>query len=200
MSCQSVSLSVYTVMWFYFMFSRWDPAKPCSHVLSVCLSCLSVCLFVCLSVCLFRLLCDSISCSLGETLLSPVVMCCLSVCQSVCLSRLLCDCILCYLGETLLSPLVMCGPHGLKFLQAVELRLPHCASVNPDSWSFALKSSDSPTGKGPTSLLPPPPLPSSLAYWLATNFLPFSVFWPLPNIIKSCEFCLNSGIVGQLIS
>ncbi|CAE1291025.1 TJP1 [Acanthosepion pharaonis] len=49
-------------------------------------------------------------------------------------------------GETLLSPLVMCGPHGLKFQQPVELRLPHCASVNPDSWSFALKSSDSPTG------------------------------------------------------
>lgn len=49
-------------------------------------------------------------------------------------------------GETLLSPLVMCGPHGLKFLQPVELRLPHCASVNPDSWSFALKSSDSPSG------------------------------------------------------
>ncbi|KAJ8311679.1 hypothetical protein KUTeg_011034 [Tegillarca granosa] len=49
-------------------------------------------------------------------------------------------------GETLLSPLVMCGPHGLKFLHPVELRLPHCASVNPDSWSFALKSSDSPTG------------------------------------------------------
>ncbi|XP_056002922.1 tight junction protein ZO-1-like isoform X20 [Ostrea edulis] len=49
-------------------------------------------------------------------------------------------------GETLLSPLVMCGPHGLKFLLPVELRLPHCASVNPDSWSFALKSSDSPTG------------------------------------------------------
>ncbi|XP_029649840.1 tight junction protein ZO-1 isoform X3 [Octopus sinensis] len=49
-------------------------------------------------------------------------------------------------GETLLSPLVMCGPHGLKFNQPVELRLPHCASVNPDSWSFALKSSDSPTG------------------------------------------------------
>ena len=42
----------------------------------------------------------------------------------------------------------MCGPHGLKFLQPVELRLPHCASVNPDSWSFALKSSDSPTGNG----------------------------------------------------
>lgn len=50
-------------------------------------------------------------------------------------------------GETLLSPLVMCGPHGLKFNQPVELRLPHCASVNPDSWSFALKSSDSPSGK-----------------------------------------------------
>ncbi len=49
-------------------------------------------------------------------------------------------------GETLLSPLVMCGPHGLKFLQPVELRLPHCASVNPESWSFALKSSDSPGG------------------------------------------------------
>ncbi|XP_064644896.1 tight junction protein ZO-1-like isoform X2 [Lineus longissimus] len=49
-------------------------------------------------------------------------------------------------GETLLSPLVMCGPHGLTFNQPVELRLPHCASVNPDSWSFSLKSSDSPTG------------------------------------------------------
>jgi len=51
-------------------------------------------------------------------------------------------------GETLLSPLVMCGPHGLKFLQPVELRLPHWASVNPESWSFALKSSDSPTSTG----------------------------------------------------
>lgn len=50
-------------------------------------------------------------------------------------------------GETLLSPLVMCGPHGLKFLQPVELQLPHCASVNPESWSFALKSSDSPSGQ-----------------------------------------------------
>ncbi|XP_050399487.2 tight junction protein ZO-1 isoform X3 [Patella vulgata] len=49
-------------------------------------------------------------------------------------------------GETLLSPLVMCGPHGLKFNQPVELKLPHCAAVNPDSWSFALKSSDSPSG------------------------------------------------------
>jgi len=50
-------------------------------------------------------------------------------------------------GETLLSPLVMCGPHGLKFLHPVELRLPHSASVNPESWSFALKSSDSPVGQ-----------------------------------------------------
>lgn len=49
-------------------------------------------------------------------------------------------------GETLLSPLVMCGPHGLKFLKAVELRLPHCASMTPDGWSFALKSSDSSSG------------------------------------------------------
>ncbi|XP_078031353.1 tight junction protein 1 isoform X8 [Epinephelus lanceolatus] len=49
-------------------------------------------------------------------------------------------------GETLLSPLVMCGPHGLKFLKPVELRLPHCASMTPDGWSFALKSSDSSSG------------------------------------------------------
>ncbi|XP_064470378.1 tight junction protein ZO-1-like [Ornithodoros turicata] len=50
-------------------------------------------------------------------------------------------------GETLLSPLVMCGPHGLKFDKPVELRLPHCAALNPESWSFALKSSDTPDGK-----------------------------------------------------
>ncbi|EPY80811.1 hypothetical protein CB1_000803006 [Camelus ferus] len=37
-------------------------------------------------------------------------------------------------GETLLSPLVMCGPHGLKFLKPVELRLPHCASMTPDGF------------------------------------------------------------------
>ncbi|RXM29156.1 Tight junction protein ZO-1 [Acipenser ruthenus] len=49
-------------------------------------------------------------------------------------------------GETLLSPLVMCGPHGLKFLKPVELRLPHCASMTPDGWSFALKSSDDSSG------------------------------------------------------
>lgn len=50
-------------------------------------------------------------------------------------------------GETLLSPLVMCGPHGTQFLKPVELRLPHCASMTPDGWSFALKSSDTPTGQ-----------------------------------------------------
>ncbi|RWS31853.1 tight junction protein ZO-1-like isoform X1 [Leptotrombidium deliense] len=51
------------------------------------------------------------------------------------------------IGETLLSPIVMCGPHGLNFEKPVELRLPHCASVNPESWSFALKSSDTTNGK-----------------------------------------------------
>lgn len=51
-----------------------------------------------------------------------------------------------FAGETLLSPLVMCGPHGLKFLKPVELRLPHCASMTPDGWSFALKSSDTSSG------------------------------------------------------
>ncbi|XP_061078815.1 tight junction protein ZO-1-like isoform X3 [Conger conger] len=53
-------------------------------------------------------------------------------------------------GETLLSPLVMCGPHGLKFQKPVELRLPHCASMTPDGWSFALKSSDSSSGTLPS--------------------------------------------------
>ena len=51
------------------------------------------------------------------------------------------------LGETLLSPTVMCGPHGLRFNIPIELRLPHCAIVNPESWSFALKSSDINNGK-----------------------------------------------------
>ncbi|XP_076812481.1 tight junction protein ZO-1-like isoform X3 [Clavelina lepadiformis] len=45
-------------------------------------------------------------------------------------------------GETLLSPLVMCGPHGLQFDHPVELRLPHCASMTSDGWSFALKTSN----------------------------------------------------------
>lgn len=52
-----------------------------------------------------------------------------------------------FAGETLLSPLVMCGPHGLQFKRPVELRLPHAASVSPNTWSFALKSSDTPTGQ-----------------------------------------------------
>ncbi|XP_067130585.1 tight junction protein ZO-1-like isoform X2 [Centruroides vittatus] len=50
-------------------------------------------------------------------------------------------------GETLLSPLVLCGPPGLKFGLPVELRLPHCVSIHPHNWSFALKSSDAPNGK-----------------------------------------------------
>ena len=50
-------------------------------------------------------------------------------------------------GETLLSPLVMCGPHGLKFQLPVELRLPHNASDNPDSWNFSLKSSNDTTSE-----------------------------------------------------
>ena len=57
------------------------------------------------------------------------------------------SCVCLALGETLLSPLVMCGPHGTQFLKPVELRLPHCASMTPDGWSFALKSSDTPTGR-----------------------------------------------------
>ncbi|XP_033100588.1 tight junction protein ZO-1-like isoform X2 [Anneissia japonica] len=52
-----------------------------------------------------------------------------------------------YKGETLLSPLVMCGPHNLKFLKPVELRLPHQTSMTPDGWSFNLKSSDTPAGQ-----------------------------------------------------
>lgn len=50
-------------------------------------------------------------------------------------------------GETLLSPLVMCGPQGVTFQKPVELRLPHCASANPESWSFALKSSEAHSGQ-----------------------------------------------------
>ena len=52
-----------------------------------------------------------------------------------------------FAGETLLSPLVMCGPHGLHFNLPVELKLPHAASVSPNTWSFALKSSDTPSGQ-----------------------------------------------------
>jgi tight junction protein 1 len=48
-------------------------------------------------------------------------------------------------GETLLSPLVMCGPHGLKFQLPVELKLPHHAAENADSWNLSLKSSSDAT-------------------------------------------------------
>ena len=44
--------------------------------------------------------------------------------------------------------MVMCGPHGLRFNHPVELRLPHCASMTPDGWSFALKSSDAGSAAG----------------------------------------------------
>ena len=73
---------------------------------------------------------------------------CVCVCVLVWFSTFVCTCmcVLCCSGETLLSPLVMCGPHGLKFQKPVELRLPHCASMTPDGWSFALKSSDSSSG------------------------------------------------------
>lgn len=49
-------------------------------------------------------------------------------------------------GETLLSPLVMCGPHGTKFLKAVELRLPHSAAMTSEGWSFALNSNNDEQG------------------------------------------------------
>lgn len=52
-----------------------------------------------------------------------------------------------WLDETLLSPIVMCGPHGVKFQVPVELRLPHCGSVDSDGASFALKLGDTPDGK-----------------------------------------------------
>ncbi|XP_074596515.1 tight junction protein 1-like isoform X2 [Brevipalpus obovatus] len=51
-------------------------------------------------------------------------------------------------NETLLSPIVMCGPHGVKFKVPVELRLPHCGSVDGgDGASFALKLGDTPDGQ-----------------------------------------------------
>ncbi|XP_067132749.1 tight junction protein ZO-1-like [Centruroides vittatus] len=50
-------------------------------------------------------------------------------------------------GETLLSPLVMCGPPGLHFDVPIQLKMPHCASVNPENWSFSLKASDTPDGR-----------------------------------------------------
>ncbi|ESN99494.1 hypothetical protein HELRODRAFT_176655 [Helobdella robusta] len=49
-------------------------------------------------------------------------------------------------GETLLSPLVMCGPQGLHFLEPIEMYLPHNPTVDPSSWAFNLKTTDSPSG------------------------------------------------------
>lgn len=78
-------------------------------------------------------------------------------------------------GETLLSPLVMCGPHGLKFLKPVELRLPHCASMTPDGWSFALKSSDSSSG-----------MLSSLCLWGFGN-----CHWLMPELLVLPMLCVS---------
>lgn len=47
----------------------------------------------------------------------------------------------------MLSPVVMCGPHGVKFAVPVELRLPHCASIDTsEASSFALKLGDTKNG------------------------------------------------------
>lgn len=40
----------------------------------------------------------------------------------------------------------MCGPHGTKFLKAVELRLPHSAAMTSEGWSFALNSNNDEQG------------------------------------------------------
>jgi len=46
-------------------------------------------------------------------------------------------------GEALLSPLVQCGPKGLRFLQPVELRIPHAGSRDPrEEWNVSLKTSN----------------------------------------------------------
>jgi hypothetical protein len=48
-------------------------------------------------------------------------------------------------GEALLSPLVQCGPKGLRFLQPVELRIPHDGGSRANSsgrWNVSLKASN----------------------------------------------------------
>jgi len=46
-------------------------------------------------------------------------------------------------GEALLSPLVQCGPKGLRFLQPVELRIPHAGSQDSqEEWNVSLKTSN----------------------------------------------------------
>ena len=50
-----------------------------------------------------------------------------------------------FLGEALLSPLVQCGPKGLRFLQPVELRIPHAGGSRRTSsgkWNVSLKASN----------------------------------------------------------
>lgn len=90
-------------------------------------------------------------------------------------------------GETLLSPLVMCGPHGLKFLKPVELRLPHCASMTPDGWSFALKSSDSSSGML-SSLCPLGALGTVTDWSLG--------WWNYPRCLSACLYLCPCGLVG----
>jgi len=46
-------------------------------------------------------------------------------------------------GEAFLSPMVQCGPKGLRFLQPVELRIPHVGSQDPqEEWNVSLKTSN----------------------------------------------------------
>ena len=50
-----------------------------------------------------------------------------------------------FAGEALLSPLVQCGPKGLRFLQPVELRIPHAGGSRRTStgkWNVSLKASN----------------------------------------------------------
>lgn len=42
-------------------------------------------------------------------------------------------------GDKLISPMVMCGPHGIKFMNPVELRLPHSVDGNIDSTTDEVK-------------------------------------------------------------
>ena len=50
---------------------------------------------------------------------------------------------MCWTGEALLSPLVQCGPKGLRFLQPVELRIPHAGSQDSqEEWNVSLKTSN----------------------------------------------------------
>lgn len=107
-----------------------------------------------------------------------------------------------YLGETLLSPLVMCGPHGLKFEVPVELHLPHCASVNPESWSFALKASDTPGGESKRNV--------AFMIFIFIRFHTFSIIFilgrptqwknlTLAEVNAAGQSCVNSNSVSVLV-